>query len=278
MKMETPHENSSASSEGTEKLTIAFTESARMSSSESSSLESTSSSESSSSYSSGSWTSQISMTSVYSMLEDMNRKDITTGYMPVWRSMSFSEGTKVRALDYFRLHSIYQFFSFLMSQLLVNAPPEPIPFLVSLLDHCLQYRDGGGNPPLLFENRHVQNLYSALDPLEDGHITYKQYLVGMNTLGLTKFEIWPVSKITLDASIDKSTFIFEAEKALLNQLDRLLGKHRQTSTSHDKCYGDSSENSVHSDQNGEEVDKDSEKMADQKEEEEGNEFQEQQSI
>uniref|UniRef100_A0A1B6FQP4 EF-hand domain-containing protein n=1 Tax=Cuerna arida TaxID=1464854 RepID=A0A1B6FQP4_9HEMI len=275
--MEASRENTSESSEGTEKLTIAFTESAPKSSSETSSFESTSSSESTSSYSSDTWTSQISMTSVYSMVEGMKRKEVTAGYMPVWRTMSLTEGTKMRTLEYFRLHSIYQLFSFLMSQLLVNAPPEPIPFLVSLLDRCLQYRDGDGSPPLLFENRHVQNLYTALDPLEDGFITYKQYLVGMNTLGLTKFEVWPVSKITLDTIVDKSTFIFEAEKALLNQLDRLLGKHLQKSTSQESAGG-STENSEKSDQDyGEQIDKDSRGLADLKEGG-GNGYQEEQSL
>uniref|UniRef100_A0A1B6KWW6 EFCAB10 C-terminal EF-hand domain-containing protein n=1 Tax=Graphocephala atropunctata TaxID=36148 RepID=A0A1B6KWW6_9HEMI len=148
--------------------------------------------------------------------------------------MSLTEGTKVRALDYFHTHSIFQLFSFLMSHLLVNAPPEPIPFLMSVLDRCLQYRDGDGSPPLIFELRHVQSVYSALDPLEEGTISYDQYLVGMMTLGLTDFEVWPVDKITPSTCVEKNKFIAEAEKALLKQLDQLLGKSLVAQTSEDK--------------------------------------------
>lgn len=60
-----------------------------------------------------------------------------------------------KARRYLRKHKIFEFFQFLIAHLLSEAPDNPIQFLIDLLDKCLLYRAGFGNPPLLFEKPHI---------------------------------------------------------------------------------------------------------------------------
>jgi hypothetical protein len=113
------------------------------------------------------------------------------GYKPVWRKMSLTEGVKMKTLDYFYDHKIFQLFNFLMTHLLAHTPDDPVSFLVDLVERCLRYRDGTredttdtesqeeSKPPLVFEDQHILSVYTALDPLLEGSISYSQYLAGM---------------------------------------------------------------------------------------------------
>lgn len=60
-----------------------------------------------------------------------------------------------KANDYLKQHKIFEFFKFLIAHLLNERPENPVEFLINLLDKCLLYRSGFGNPPLLFEKPHI---------------------------------------------------------------------------------------------------------------------------
>lgn len=67
------------------------------------------------------------------------------------------------ARRYFRQHKIFEFFQFLIAHMLSELPDNPIQFLIDLLDRCLLYRSGFGNPPLLFEKPHLGDQYFLCD-------------------------------------------------------------------------------------------------------------------
>lgn len=232
-----PTETKSSSSGDSERLTIAYTESIPGAEDEShevtddskSSFSTTSTSRTSSSLETP--TSQESATSQFDTLDRMRDMESHFGYEPVWRTMSTTGGPKLRALDYFRSQSVFQLFSFLMSHLLANTPEEPVPFLISLLDRCIHYRDNDDEPPpLLFQDSHVNSVYTALDPVGDGSITFRQYLAGMNTLGVTEFNLMPNEGESDYRNVARDVFLKEARMALLNQLNNLLGKLPERST------------------------------------------------
>lgn len=60
-----------------------------------------------------------------------------------------------KAQKFLRSHKIFEFFQFLIAHLLSALPEDPIQFLLDLLDKCLIYRSGLGNPPLLYEKAHL---------------------------------------------------------------------------------------------------------------------------
>lgn len=60
-----------------------------------------------------------------------------------------------KAQRYLRTHRIFEFFRFLTAHLVAELPENPLEFLINLLDRCLLYRSGFGDPPLLFEKPHL---------------------------------------------------------------------------------------------------------------------------
>ena len=59
------------------------------------------------------------------------------------------------ARKYLKEHRIFDFFRFLIAHMVSELSENPIDFLIELLDKCLLYRSGFGNPPLLFEKPHL---------------------------------------------------------------------------------------------------------------------------
>lgn len=99
------------------------------------------------------------------------------------------------ARNYLRQHKIFEFFRFLIAHMLSELPENPIQFLIDLLDKCLLYRSGFGNPPLLFEKKHLgrclfnnldfslnvyitEQLFYLMDRMRTGFIEMEQYEVG----------------------------------------------------------------------------------------------------
>lgn len=168
--------------------------------------------------------------SILDKLDIDKEKEKYFGYHPIWQDMSLSEGVKLKTLEYLWGCKIFQLFNFLMTHLLAHTPEDPVPFLLELVDRCIRYRDEDGDPPLVFEDSHIHSVYNALDPLLEGSISYTQYLTGMQTLGLTEFNVLPDEMDELK-NLAKDVFIREAKKALVNQLDVILGKGRRESGS-----------------------------------------------
>lgn len=231
--MPNPTENTSSSSADSERFTIAYTESV-VDDAEEDSQEVSDASTFSEFTSSGSSletpNSKESVASQFDALDRMREKQLHFGYEPVWRTMSTSGGPKLRALDYLWARSVFQLFSFLMSHLLAHTPEDPVPFLISLVDRCIRYRDHDEEPPLLFQDSHVSSVYTALDPMGDGSITYSQYLAGMNTLGVINFNLMPNEGESDNRNIARDVFLAEAKVALMDQLNQLLGKLSRRST------------------------------------------------
>lgn len=185
-------------------------------------------SESSTSYVTSSCQDSTYSMSVFEELNNLKENELILGYHPLRQTMSTTMGPKMDALHYIQQRKMFSLFNFLMSHLLVNSPEDPLPFLISLVERCLEYRDGQADPPLLFHESHVRSVYIALDPLESGAIDYQQYINGMITLGVSKFDTSPQSMEKWTRVIPKEVFICEANKALLNQIDNLVGKDKST--------------------------------------------------
>ncbi|XP_014247428.1 uncharacterized protein LOC106665492 [Cimex lectularius] len=94
---------------------------------------------------------------------------------------------------YFRRRRIIDLFKFMMNHLLANEPEHPLEFLRGLLDQCLLFRSGHAErAPLLFEDKHIDSIFRAMDPGKSGFITVEQYLNGMKTMFLKEFSTNPV--------------------------------------------------------------------------------------
>ncbi|EFA00374.1 uncharacterized protein LOC103312206 [Tribolium castaneum] len=117
-----------------------------------------------------------------------------------------------RARKYLRQHKIFQFFRFLIAHMLSEVPENPIQFLVDLLDKCLLYRSGFGNPPLLYEKAHLEQLFNLMDPMRTGFIEPDQYEIGMKTLGICSYDKNPL--LSTNGLIPKEFFIEEAYECL----------------------------------------------------------------
>ncbi|CAH1367615.1 unnamed protein product [Tenebrio molitor] len=116
------------------------------------------------------------------------------------------------ARRYFRQHKIFEFFQFLIAHMLSELPDNPIQFLIDLLDRCLLYRSGFGNPPLLFEKPHLEQLFYLMDRMRTGFIEVEQYESGMKTLGICSFDQNP--PLSTEGAVSKEFFIEEAYDCL----------------------------------------------------------------
>lgn len=61
--------------------------------------------------------------------------------------------TVSRTEEYLQNRHIPDFIQFLLTKLLSETPENPLVYLDNLLDDCMLFRAGLGNPPVLYENR-----------------------------------------------------------------------------------------------------------------------------
>ncbi|KAK6624097.1 hypothetical protein RUM44_010955 [Polyplax serrata] len=132
--------------------------------------------------------------------------------------------SQMNALHYLEIRHIFKLMNFMIGHLVCNEPSDPVQFLEDLLEQCLKFRDLYGEPPLLFTHAHVESLYKAFDPFERGYLTTQQYVEALNTLGITT-GITQYNKeppLTDDGYVEDTTFMFEAERCLLEDLKQML--------------------------------------------------------
>lgn len=53
-----------------------------------------------------------------------------------------------------------------------------IEFITDMLSKCLMFRSGYGEPPLLYNRKHIEELFNLMDPMRTGYINYNQYKAG----------------------------------------------------------------------------------------------------
>lgn len=101
-----------------------------------------------------------------------------------------------------------------------------IEFITDMLSKCLIFRAGYGEPPLLYNRRHIEELFNMMDPMRTGFITFNQYkngmcfifktthlviierFAGMHTIGICTYN--PDPPKNEDGRISKETFVEEA--------------------------------------------------------------------
>ncbi|XP_046608245.1 uncharacterized protein LOC124299230 [Neodiprion virginianus] len=129
---------------------------------------------------------------------------------------------QMQAQFYLNEKKIFELFNFLIGHLLVDEPIDPIEYLYELLDKCMLFRAGLGEPPLLFTARHVESMFQSLDPGGLGSISLDQYKAGMTTLGIGCYDMNP--KTCSAGRVDKQTFEDEAKKCLVSMLSEMIVK------------------------------------------------------
>ncbi|XP_072377478.1 uncharacterized protein [Diabrotica undecimpunctata] len=136
-------------------------------------------------------------------------------------SFIYSSSTAMKkAQHYLRVHRIFDFIRFIIAHLLGSAPENPISFILELLNKCLLYRSGAGQPPLLYETKHITQMFLLMDRMNSGFIDMNQYVQGMTTFGLCDYNRKPA--IT-EEGISKETFVeevYEAEISFFNDIIR----------------------------------------------------------
>ncbi|XP_060526403.1 uncharacterized protein LOC132702021 [Cylas formicarius] len=127
------------------------------------------------------------------------------------------------AKEYLRSHKIAEFFQFLVTHMLSKNADNPVEFMLSLLNKCLLYRSGLGEPPLLYDKEHIEQLFNMMDRFGSGYVDYQQYKTGFKTLGLTVFNETP--KPSREGLIAKEVFMQELYDAQLNMVRDLVKKN-----------------------------------------------------
>ncbi|KAF7272082.1 hypothetical protein GWI33_015101 [Rhynchophorus ferrugineus] len=117
------------------------------------------------------------------------------------------------AQKYLRNHRIFEFFQFIIAHLLSSGSDNPIEFILKLLNQCLLYRSGMGSPPLLYQKKHIQQLFRLMDKMKTGFVEKSQYVTGMKTFGICTFNDDP--DVTDEDLVSEDTFIEEIYNAEL---------------------------------------------------------------
>ncbi|XP_044766638.1 uncharacterized protein LOC123322714 isoform X2 [Coccinella septempunctata] len=124
-----------------------------------------------------------------------------------------------KARRYLKDHKVFQFFQFLVSHLLSAVPEDPIDYLLTLLDRVLLYRTGLLSPPLLYEKKHIEQLFHLMDRFGQGYVDIQQYKTAMETFGICSYNKRPflnnLSMVSKEVFIEE---IFSAELAMFNDL------------------------------------------------------------
>ncbi|GJQ67964.1 hypothetical protein Trydic_g16720 [Trypoxylus dichotomus] len=146
-------------------------------------------------------------------------EDMDNVYVDEKEEISGETEAMRQAQRYLRVHRIFEFYQFLVAHLLSAAPENPINFLLDLLDRCIIYRAGLGNPPLLYDKKHLTALFNLMDRMRTGYIDKDQYVVGMKTLGICSFNPDPP---TTEDMVHKDFFVEEAYENLVSMLNDIL--------------------------------------------------------
>ncbi|KAL1509856.1 hypothetical protein ABEB36_004531 [Hypothenemus hampei] len=147
--------------------------------------------------------------------EDIQREEPDDGF-----KYSMSKSVK-EAQSYLREHRIFECFQFIVAHLLSANPENPIDFILNLLNKCILYRSGLGQPPLLYEKKHIAKLFDLMDRLQSGSIDMQQYVSGMKTFGICTFNDHP--EVNSEGCVTKDRFVnevYEAEEGIFNDLIR----------------------------------------------------------
>lgn len=102
-----------------------------------------------------------------------------------------TSASMMKAQKYLRHHRIFDFFQFIITHLLGKQPENPIEFIIKLLNKCLLYRSGLGSPPLLYTEKHIEQLFNLMDRMNTGFVDMVQYNQGMKTLGICEYDKSP---------------------------------------------------------------------------------------
>ncbi|XP_028143583.1 uncharacterized protein LOC114337369 [Diabrotica virgifera virgifera] len=124
-----------------------------------------------------------------------------------------------KAQHYLRVHRIFDFIRFIIAHLLGSAPENPVSFILELLNKCLLYRSGAGQPPLLYEMKHISQMFLLMDRMNSGFIEMNQYVQGMTTFGLCDYNKKP--SMTVEG-ISKKTFVEEVYEAEINFFNDII--------------------------------------------------------
>ncbi|XP_045462179.1 uncharacterized protein LOC123672209 isoform X1 [Harmonia axyridis] len=126
-----------------------------------------------------------------------------------------------KAQAYLRRHKVFQFFNYLSTMILSAVPENPIDYILALLDRVLLYRTGLLSPPLLYEKKHIEQLFHLMDRFGQGYVDIMQYNTAMETFGICSYNKKPIMKNS--SMVSKEVFveeIFSAELAMFNDLIR----------------------------------------------------------
>ncbi|XP_050294088.1 uncharacterized protein LOC126734485 [Anthonomus grandis grandis] len=126
------------------------------------------------------------------------------------------------AQKYLRIHRIFECFQFIIAHMLSANAENPIEFILNLLNKCILYRSGLGNPPLLYEKKHINKLFDLMDRMGSGYIEICQYVTGMKTLGICTFNEDP--DLNDEGLVTRETFVEEAYEAQVAIFEELIKK------------------------------------------------------
>lgn len=133
----------------------------------------------------------------------------------------FSTSQHMRLAQMYLLeHRIFDFFQFITAHLLGASPENPIAFILELLNKCLLYRSHLGQPPLLFEIKHLDQLFNLMDRMKTGFIEFQQYGKGISSLGICSFNENP--KTNEEGLVSKKVFVEEAYRVQCMYLHDIL--------------------------------------------------------
>ncbi|XP_030767176.1 uncharacterized protein LOC115890951 [Sitophilus oryzae] len=131
-------------------------------------------------------------------------------------AFKYSTSKSIReSQQYLRSHRIFEFFQFIVAHLLSAKADNPIEFILKLINQCLLYRSGMSNPPLLFDKKHIHQLFHLMDHMKSGFVEPAQYVTAMQTLAICSFNEHP------EYSEEEETFveeIYNAELAIFEDL------------------------------------------------------------
>lgn len=118
-------------------------------------------------------------------------------------------------------HRIFDFFQLIVTHLISASPENPITFIMEYLNKCLLYRSQYGKPPILYEKKHLEQLFNMMDRMGNGFIEMNQYKRGIQSLGICDFNQHP--KTNFEGHISKCVFIDEAYRAQVFYFNELVG-------------------------------------------------------
>lgn len=121
---------------------------------------------------------------------------------------------------YLQQHRIFDFFQFIITHLLSASPENPITFIMELLNKSLLYRSRLGQPPILYEKKHLEQLFNLMDRMRTGAIEMDQYRKGIASLGICDFNENP--EINCEGLVTKKIFIEEAYKSQVIYFNDLI--------------------------------------------------------